>query len=139
MSPANTIRRDSPTYYERHKYAPLFAQDSWRIRPNLTLNLGVRLDMMEYWTEKYNQFPAFILGQQSQVYPQPPPGVVYPTDDGVPRTIAPNATKWAPRLGLAWSPNKSDGILGKIIGGPGKTSIRAGFGMFYSVIQGKHR
>ena len=69
-------------------------------------------------------------------YPQAPLGVVYPTDNGVLRTIAPNAAKWAPRIGLAWSPNNSDGILGKIIGGPGKTSIRAGFGMFYSVVQG---
>jgi hypothetical protein len=37
---------------------------------------------------------------------------------------------------LAYSPNKKDGLLGKIFGGPGKTSIRAGFGIFYSVIEG---
>ncbi len=133
---SNFNQAQSGAFYERHKYWALFAQDSWRIRPNLTLNYGVRMDYMEYWTEKYDQFPTFVLGQQSQVYPQAPLGVVYPTDNGVLRTIAPNAAKWAPRIGLAWSPNKSDGILGKIIGGPGKTSIRAGYGMFYSVVQG---
>ena len=133
---SNFNQAQSGAFYERHKYWALFAQDSWKIRPNLTLNYGVRMDYMEYWTEKYNQFPTFVLGQQSQVYPQAPLGVVYPTDTGVLRTIAPSAAKWAPRIGLAWSPNKSDGILGKIIGGPGKTSIRAGFGMFYSIVQG---
>jgi len=133
---SNFNQAQSGAFYQRHTYWALFAQDSWRIRPNLTLNYGVRLDEMQYWTEKYNQFPTFVLGQQSQVYAQAPLGVVYPTDNGVLRTIAPNAAKWAPRIGLVWSPNKSDGILGKIIGGPGKTSIRAGFGMFYSVVQG---
>ena len=63
--------------------------------------------------------------------------MVYPTDKGISRTLVPGANKFAPRLGLAWSPNKSDGLLGKIIGGAGKTSVRAGFGMFYSVIQGQ--
>ena len=94
------------------------------------------MERMEYWYEKYNQMPTFVLGQQSQVFPGAPLGVVYPTDNGIPRTIGPGANKFAPRIGLAWSPNKSDGLLGKIIGGPGKTSIRAGFGMFYSVVQG---
>lgn len=133
---SNFNQAQSGAFYERHKYWALFAQDSFKLRPNLTLNYGVRMDYMEYWYEKYNQFPTFVLGQQSQVYPQAPLGVVYPTDTGVLRTIAPNAAKWAPRLGIAWSPNKSDGLLGKIIGGPGKTSIRAGYGMFYTVIPG---
>jgi hypothetical protein len=38
---------------------------------------------------------------------------------------------FAPRVGLAYSPEVSSGFLGKLFGGPGKTSIRAGFGMFY--------
>lgn len=38
---------------------------------------------------------------------------------------------FAPRLALAYSPQTTDGFLGKLFGGPGKTSIRAGFGMFY--------
>ena len=83
---SNFNQAQSGAFYERHKYWALFAQDSWKIRPNLTLNYGVRMERMNYWYEKYNQFPTFVLGQQSQVYPQAPLGVVYPTDNGVLRT-----------------------------------------------------
>jgi len=127
---------DSQTYYARHKYASAFYQDSWRATSNLTLNFGVRWDLMQYWSEKYNQIPTFNLGQQSKVFPDAPTGLVYPTDDGVPNTLVPQGNKFAPRFGIAYSPSKSGGLLGKIIGGPGKTSIRAGYGMFYTVIQG---
>ncbi|PWT96847.1 MAG: TonB-dependent receptor [Terriglobia bacterium] len=133
---SNYNQADSQTYYARHKYAAAFVQDSWRARPSLTLNFGLRWDLMQYWSEKYNQIPTFNLGQQSQVYPTAPRGLVYPTDPGVPRTLVPQQNKFAPRFGIAYSPGVSTGLLGKIIGGPGKTSIRAGYGMFYSVIEG---
>jgi len=133
---SNYNQADSQAYYARHKYAAAYAQDSWRLLPNLTFNYGLRWDLMQYWSEKYNQIPAFNLGQQSQVYPTAPTSLVYPTDAGVPNTLVPQKNKFAPRLGLAYSPNKSDGVMGKILGGPGKTSIRAGFGIFYSVIEG---
>jgi len=133
---SNYNQADSQTYYARHKYAGAFVQDSWRARPDLTLNFGVRWDLMQYWSEKYNQIPAFRLGQQSQVYPTAPPSLVYPTDAGVPPTLVPQGNRFAPRLGLAYSPSQSGGLLGKILGGPGKSSIRAGYGLFYSVIQG---
>jgi hypothetical protein len=48
----------------------------------------------------------------------------------------PQRNRFSPRLGLAYSPNKADGLLGKIIGGPGKTSIRTGYGIFHSLIEG---
>jgi hypothetical protein len=127
---------DSQTYYGRHKYVGGFAQDSWRLRPNFTLNYGLRWDLMQYWSEKYNQIPTFILGQQSKIFPTAPAGLVYPGDEGIPNTLVPQRNRFAPRLGMAWSPGKADGILSKITGGPGKTSIRAGYGIFYSVIQG---
>ena len=133
---SNYNQADSQTFYGRHKYAAGFLQDSWRARPNLTFNIGVRWDLMQYWSEKYNQIPTFILGQRSKVFPTAPTSLVYPSDPGVPNTLVPQANKFAPRLGIAYSPSKATGLLGKIIGGPGKTSIRAGFGMFYSVIQG---
>ncbi|MDP9055609.1 MAG: carboxypeptidase regulatory-like domain-containing protein [Acidobacteriota bacterium] len=119
----NYNQADSQAYYIRHKYAGGFLQDSWRIRSNLTLNYGVRWDHMEYWSEKYNQIPTFIPGEQSKVYPNAPLGLVYPTDPGVPTTLVPSKNKFSPRIGLAWSPD-------------GKTSIRAGYGIFYSAIQG---
>jgi hypothetical protein len=127
---------DSQAFYPRHKYVGAFGQDSWQISSNLTLNYGLRWDLMQYWSEKYNQIPTFIPGEQSKVYPTAPLGLVYPTDPGVPNTLVPQKNRFSPRLGLAFSPNKSDGWLGKIFGGPGKTSIRAGYGIYYSVIQG---
>jgi hypothetical protein len=127
---------DAMSFYGRHKYASAFAQDTWRIKPSLTLNYGLRWEVMQYWSEKYNQNPTFIPGEQSKVYPTAPISLVYPGDPGVPNTLVPQRNRFAPRLGLAYSPSKGNGILGKIIGGPGKTSIRAGYGMFYSVIQG---
>jgi len=133
---SNYNQADSQTYYGRHKYAAAFAQDSWRVKPNLTLNYGLRWDLMQYWSEKYNQIPTFVLGQQSEVYPTAPVGLVYPGDPGIPRTLAPQSVKPSPRVGLAYAPTKVDGLLGKIIGGPGKMSIRAGYGIFYSVIEG---
>jgi hypothetical protein len=127
---------DSMAYYPRHKYAGAFAQDSWQIREGLTLNYGVRWELMQYWSEKYNQVPTFSPGQQSQVYPTAPPGLVYATDPGIPTTLVPERNRFAPRIGVAYSPQTTQGFWGKVFGGPGKTSIRSGYGMFYAVIQG---
>jgi carboxypeptidase family protein len=132
----NYNQADSQHYWGRHKYPAAFVQDGWRIKPSLTFNFGLRWELMQYWSEKQNQIPTFILGRQSKVYPTAPANIVYPTDSGVPNTLVPLGNRFAPRVGLAYSPKKSDGILGRIIGGAGKTSIRAGYGIFYSVIQG---
>jgi len=133
---SNYNQADSQTFYGRHKYAAAFLEDSWKVKPSITLNYGIRWDLMQYWSEKFDQIPTFVLGQQSKVYPTAPTNLVYPTDPGVPNTLVPQKNKFAPRIGIAYSPSKREGFLGKIIGGPGKTSIRAGFGLFYSVIQG---
>jgi hypothetical protein len=127
---------DSQTYYPRHKYVGMFVQDSWRAKPSLTLNYGLRAELMQYWSEKYNQVPTFNPGQQSMVYTNAFPGLVYVTDPGIPSTLVPQRFRLAPRLGLAYSPNKAPGLLGKILGGPGKTSIRASYGIFNTMIQG---
>ncbi|HYL98558.1 MAG TPA: TonB-dependent receptor, partial [Blastocatellia bacterium] len=69
-------------------------------------------------------------------FPGAPPGWVVPGDPGVPRTLAP--TQWhnfSPRLGLAYSPSSSSGILGTLFGGPGKTSIRIGGGLYYTSVE----
>ena len=133
---SNYNQADSGPYYGRHKYLAGFVEDSWRARRNLTLNVGVRWELMQYWSEKYNQIPTFSSGEQSKVYPTAPVSLVYPTDPGIPNTLVPQKNRLSPRLGIAWSPGAEHGLLGRIVGGPGKTSIRAGYGMFYSVIQG---
>ncbi|HVA94216.1 MAG TPA: TonB-dependent receptor [Candidatus Dormibacteraeota bacterium] len=133
---SNYNQADSQSYYLRHKYAGGFAEDSWQVKSNLTLNLGVRWGLMQYWSEKYNQIPAMVVGQQSQVFTTAPLGLVYPTDMGIPSTLVPQSNRFSPRVGLAYSPSKSGGLLGKITGAPGSMSIRAGYGIYYSVIQG---
>ncbi len=124
-------------FYGRNKYLGLYAQDSWRLRPNLTLNYGLRWDRIEPWYEKYNQIATFEPGRQSIVFPGAPAGILFPTDPGVPRTLAPPGNKdFAPRVGIVYSPSAdADSFFGKILGGPGQTSVRAGFGMFYTAIE----
>jgi Carboxypeptidase regulatory-like domain len=124
-------------FYGRNKYVGIFAQDSWRVTKNLTLNYGLRWDRIEPWYEKYNQISTFVPGQQSVVFPGAPAGILFPTDPGVSRTLAPPGNlDFAPRVGLAYSPDADhDTLLGKIFGGPGKTSIRASYGMFYTAIE----
>ena len=123
-------------FYARNKYLGAFAQDSWRLRPNLTLNYGVRWDRVAPWSEKYNQISTFIAGQQSQVFPGAPAGILYPGDPGVPNTLAPiGELSLAPRVGIAWSPQAPYGSwIQKLLGAPGTTSIRASFGNFYTSI-----
>ena len=124
-------------FYGRNKYVGLYAQDSWRATRSLTLNYGLRWDRIEPWYEKYNQVATFVPGKQSVVFPGAPAGILYPTDPGVPRTLAPAGNRdFAPRIGLAYSPDfGGDGLLGKLTGGPGKTSFRASYGIFYTAIE----
>jgi hypothetical protein len=128
---------DSKRFYDRDKYIGMFAQDNWRVRPNLTLNYGLRWDVIAPWSEKYNQLQTLVLGEQSRVYPGAPAGLVFPGDVGVPRTLAPTKyNSFAPRIGVAYAPDWQSGLLAKIFGEPGKTSIRAGYGLFYTAFEG---
>ena len=123
-------------FYGRNKYWGLYGQDSWRVRSNLTLNYGLRWDRIEPWYEKNNGISTFEPGKTSNAFPGAPPGILFPTDPGVPRTLAPPGSDFAPRIGLAYSPDAREGtLLGKILGDPGKTSVRVGFGMYYAAIE----
>ena len=127
---------DSRSFYLRNKYVGLYGQDSWQVTPSLTLNFGLRWDLLPPWYEKYNQMQTLVLGEQSAVYPGAPEGLVFPGDRGIPRTLAPTKyTNFAPRFGLAYSPRGGDGLTGKLFGA-GKTSVRAGYGMFYTAFEG---
>ena len=76
---------DSKSFYLRNKYVGLFAQDSWQVRPNVTLTYGPRWDVLPPWYEKYNQLQTLALGQQSAAYPGAPQGLVFPGDPGIPQ------------------------------------------------------
>ncbi len=131
----------------------LFAQDSWKIKPNLTLNYGLRWELNTPIADASKHVQTFRPGAQTKIYPckldpnidaslvaqygstdcspTGPAGAVFPTglvvpgDPGVPNALTQTYYKaFAPRIGLAWSPGNS-----------GKTSIRAGWGLFYNPIE----
>jgi Carboxypeptidase regulatory-like domain len=136
-APSQYVQGQAFPSYGRNWYLGLFAQDSWRVKSNLTFNYGVRYDVSAPWRTKFNQFQTLIPGEQSVVFPGSPTGWVFPGDPHVPQTLAP--VRWnnfAPRLGLAYSFGNYDGMLGKILGKSGSTSIRAGWGIFYSTFEG---
>ncbi|HKW65471.1 MAG TPA: carboxypeptidase regulatory-like domain-containing protein [Candidatus Acidoferrum sp.] len=137
----------------------LFAQDSWKIKPNLTLNYGLRWEMNTPLTDIGKKVQTFRPGERSTIYPckldpsnplfdptqadggcdeagVTPIGLVFPGDKGVPSGLTNTYYKsFAPRLGLNWSPGAHDGWLAKLTGGPGKASISMGYGIFYNPIE----
>ena len=122
--PSNYIQSSGGIFYLRNQYGGVFAQDSWRARSNLTINYGVRWDIMAPWYEKDNQIQTIVPGQQSAVYPSAPLGLVFPGDTGISRGLSPTRFgNVSPRLGIAYSPNE-------------KTSLRASYGLFYTAFQG---
>ena len=135
--PSNFTQSSGEPFYLRNRYAGLFAQDSWRARSDLTINFGLRWDyIMPFW-EKYNQLQTVVPGEQSVLYPGAPNGLVFPGDPGIPSTISRSkGNNFAPRLGVAYSPRFDHGVLGKIFGDGGKSSVRASYGMFYTAFPG---
>jgi hypothetical protein len=120
----------------RTRYGGAFVQDSWKVKSNLTLNLGLRWEVSMPWYDTQGKIQTFNAGQTSTVFPLSPTGLVFPGDPGIPKTLAPTRyNNWGPRLGLAYSPGFSEGVLGKIFGGPGKTSIRAAYGLYYTSVE----
>lgn len=126
-----------------------FAQDSWKVRNNLTLNYGLRWELDTPLTDVLGHVQTFRPGQTSKTYPctitapgasSPlaycPTGLVVPGDPGVPGGMTSTYYKaFAPRLGLSYSPNFGNGFLGKVFGNNGKTSIRTGWGLFYNPME----
>ena len=119
-----------------HDMVGAFAQDSWKVTQNLTLNLGLRWEVSMPWYDTQGKIQTWVPGQQSTVFPLAPEGLVFPGDAGITKTLAPTTyNNFGPRLGLAYSPGFTDGILGKIFGGPGKSSIRAAYGIYYTSVE----
>ncbi|HKV80922.1 MAG TPA: carboxypeptidase regulatory-like domain-containing protein [Candidatus Sulfotelmatobacter sp.] len=130
----------------------LFAQDSWKIRPNITLNYGLRWEFNQPMYDAGLRYQTFRPGQATSVFPcqlsadsltalgysnpncsDPtsdsagvfPLGLVIPGDKGVPKGLTASYYKaFAPRIGIAWDPHRD-----------GKTTIRGGFGIFYNPIE----
>jgi hypothetical protein len=120
----------------RSEYVGAYAQDSFKIKSNVTLNYGLRWQVSTPWADTRGRIATFVPGEQSVVFPDAPTGWVFPGDPGVPSTTSPTRyDNFDPRLGLAYSPNSTGGLAGKIFGGPGKSSIRASFGIFHTIFE----
>src|SRR3984885_12296013 len=135
-APDSFVQASQQLLDSRSKYYGFYFQDSWRASRNLTLNYGLRWEAATPWYDTQNKLETVVPGEQSLSFPTAPLGLVVPGDPGIPRTLGPTKyTNFAPRIGFAYAPDVSDGFLGKILGGSGKTSIRAGYGIFYSSIE----
>ncbi len=120
----------------RSRYGGAFAEDTLKAKSNLTLNLGVRWEVSMPWYDTQGKIETIVPGLQSTQFPTAPLAWVVPGDPGIPSTLAPTRyNNFSPRLGIAYSPGFKDGMAGKIFGGPGKTSIRAAFGIYYTSIE----
>jgi hypothetical protein len=142
-APTNYVQGQAEPSNGRSRYFGLYGQDSWRARSNLTLNYGLRWDISSPWWEQHNQIETIVPGLQSKVFPGipgltgSPIGWVFPGDPGIPSTLAPTRyNNFGPRLGFAYSPSSDSGWLRKLTGGPGQTSIRAAWGMFFTALEG---
>lgn len=110
----------------RSGYYAAYLQDEYKVRSNLTLNLGMRYDVWTAYDELHNRMSKFVPGQQSTVFADAPTGFVFFGDKGVPKSMVGTPKgNVGPRFGFAWDPFSR-----------GKTSIRGGAGISYDTITG---
>jgi hypothetical protein len=118
----------NPVYdYDHSEYIGAYAQDNWRLRPNVTLNLGLRWEPFLPVQNTYSWVSHFERSRfdqniRSTVYPQAPAGLMFPGDEGYPSagTTFGKMAQFAPRVGVVWTPK-----------GDERSSVRASWGVFY--------
>lgn len=122
-----TLTQGSGQFFNnRNQFIGLYVADSYRVSKRLTLNYGLRWEPFFPWKElkhRITQFnPAdYYAGVVSSVYTNAPPGLRFPGDTGMPENgVNSNYKDFEPRVGFAWD-----------MTGDGKTSLRAGAGVFY--------
>jgi len=107
-------------FKERDHY--FFVQDDWKIKPNLTLNLGVRY---EYTGQPINQLHDATVARESNAstaFFNP----ALPLDIRTVPKVPVDTNNWAPRLGFAWTPKFWKGLFGE-----DATVFRGGFSLAY--------
>jgi outer membrane receptor protein involved in Fe transport len=104
-----------------------YVQDDWRIRPNLTVNIGLRY-------ENTGQ-PINLLNDITVARESDPNEAFWRQDVPLERKVVPriptDGNNWAPRVGFVWSPQFKDGFLHKLFGDNDATVIRGGYGFSY--------
>lgn len=121
------------TVYTRNWNVGLYAQDTWKATPRLTVNLGLRWE--PFFPPRfangaiYNfDYSRLVNGVRSTVFKNAPAGLYFPGDPGFPGKAGMKDV-WgnlAPRIGLSWDPK-----------GDGRTSIRASYGTSYDFVNGR--
>ncbi len=135
--PTSAQRAAPQLFIDRLRYSwDFFVTDEWKVRSNLTFNIGLRYEIHPAWAEGSNLQSNFDIstgrlvipdGASSRISPLLPRGyvdIVEASQAGFPsRTLLKTDTNnLAPRIGLAWRPM-----------GP-NTVLRAGFGVFYDIV-----
>lgn len=110
-----------PDRHIRGNALDLYAQDTFKIKPRLTLDYGLRYELPFPYTETNNLQNLWVPGAQSQVLSNAPAGLLYPGDPNVPAgLIATEYRAFAPRVGVAYDPT-----------GSGKWLIGSAYGIYY--------
>jgi outer membrane receptor protein involved in Fe transport len=125
LGAGGNIRSDTATAAVQYKYYGWYFQDDWKLNSRLTLNLGVRYDYEEPWTERYNRLtdldynsPVSIAGLSLRG------GLAFPGVRGLSRyQFNPDKNNFAPRFGYAFRLQKN-------------TVLRGGYGIFFSPSSG---
>jgi hypothetical protein len=131
-----------PRHFRDHEYE-FYGQDQWRIKPNLTFTYGLRYSILQppYETTGTQVSPSTSLhdwflqrgaaAAEGQAY-EPLVGFgLSGQANGKQPYWAYDYKDVAPRVAFAYSPKADDGLSRKLWGGPGKTSIRAGYGIYF--------
>jgi hypothetical protein len=102
----------------------LFVQDDWRVRSNLTVNLGLRYEFISPFREAHNQLANLEVNFNGIQFLDVVPTTVQPNQDHYGNGLLhPDRNNFAPRIGIAWKPFGS------------KTVVRAGYGINYNLGQ----
>ena len=112
---------DTSTYFRGNQYG-VFGQDDWRLRPNLTLNFGLRWEYFSPLAEKYGHIANLDVAPGFTAVSVVTPGTTGPYSGSLPPTLLrPDKNNFAPRVGLAWKPVPSKSL-----------QFRAGYGVYYN-------